>query len=95
MRKRMQNKSHDHVKKTRVFSKGQTRSELTITPIRGTFTKSRYELVFGHSPQTITTRVVRMLYLRDTEHIGYNIQCDNNARVTKRGTEESNPCMLE
>ena len=77
----MQNKSHDHVKKMRVFSKGRTRSELTITPIRGTLTKSIYELVFGHSPQTIIIGVVKTRYPRDVEHVRHNIRSDHNART--------------
>ena len=54
MRKGMKNKSHNHVQKLRAFSKGRTKSELTITPIEWTLTKSRNELLFGHSPQTLT-----------------------------------------
>ena len=50
MRKRMQNKGYNHVKKPRAFNKGHTRGELTITLIRGMLTKRRYELIFGHSP---------------------------------------------
>ena len=73
MRKRKQNKGHNHVKKPRAFSKGRTRSELMITPVRWTLTKSRYKLVFGHSPQMLTTEVVRMCYPRDMEHVEYNI----------------------
>ena len=51
VRKRMQNKSHNDVKKPRAFSKGRIRGELTITPIRGMLTKRRYEIIFGHSSQ--------------------------------------------
>ena len=51
-----------------------------LTLIRRALTKRRNKLIFRHGLKTITTRVVRMLYLRDTEHIGYNIWCDNNAR---------------
>ena len=59
-----------------------------ITPIGGTLIKRRYELVFGHSPQTITTRVVRMLYPLDTEHIGYNIWCYHNVRTSNTSNRE-------
>ena len=76
----MQNKRHDHVQKMRASRKGRTRGELTITLIRWTLIRRRNKLIFRHSLKTITTRVVRMLYLRDMEHIGYNIWCDNNAR---------------
>ena len=82
MRKGMKNKSHNHVPKSRAFSKGLTVSELTLTPTIRAFTESRNKLVFGHSPQTLITGVVRMLYLRDMEHIGYNIWCDNYARIS-------------
>ena len=73
----MQNKSHNHVHEPRTFSKGWTWSKLTTTSIRGTLTKRRYELIFRHGLKMITTKVVRMLYPQDTEHIGYNIQCDH------------------
>ena len=82
----MKNKNHDHAKKPRAFSKGQ--SELTITLIGWTLTKSGNELVFGHSPQTLTTEVVKMLYPRDRKHIGYQLQCDNNARTSNASIKE-------
>ena len=59
-----------------------------ITPIGGTLIKRRYEHVFGHSPQTITTGVVKMLYPRDMEHIGYNIQCDHNAHTSNASNKK-------
>ena len=87
----MKNKSHNHVPKSRAFSKGLTVSELTLTPTIRAFTESRNKLVFGHSPQTLIIGVVRMLYLRDMEHIGYNIWCDHNTHTlnasNKRGTK--------
>ena len=46
----MKNKSHNHVKKPRAFSKGQTISELMLTPIRRALTESKNKLVFGHIP---------------------------------------------
>ena len=79
VRKRVQNKSHHHIHESRTFSKGRTWSKLKIAPIRGMLTKSRNKLVFEHSPQMLTTWVVRMLYPQDMEHIGYNIRCDNFA----------------
>ena len=89
VRKKVQNKSHHHVHESRTFSKGQTLCKLTIAPISGTLTESRDHLVFGHSPQTLTIGVVRMLYPRDTEHIRYQLRCDNyactlNASMKKR-----------
>ena len=53
-----------------------------ITPNGWMLTKSGNKLVFGHSPQTLTIGVVRMLYPRDMEHIGYNIRCDNCVRTS-------------
>ena len=73
VRKRVKNKIHHHVHESRTFSKGRTWCKLTTTPISGTLTKSRNHLVFGHNPQTLTTRVVRMLYPQDTKHIGYRL----------------------
>ena len=84
----MENKSHDHVKKPRAFSKGCIRGELMITPIIGTLTKRRYELVFGHSTQAITTEVVRMLYPRDTEHVRYKIRSDHSACTLKASNKK-------
>ena len=74
--------------KPRAFSKGRTRSELTITPIRRALAKSRNQLVFGHCPQTLKTRVVRMLYLRNMEHLGYNIRCDHYVRTSNTSMKE-------
>ena len=83
----MKNKGHDHVQKPRAFSKARTVSELTLTLLRRALTKSRYKLVFRHSPQTITTTVVRKLYLGDTEHICNNLRCDNNAYTSNASDE--------
>ena len=83
----MKNKSHDHVQKPRAFCKAQTVSELMLTPNRRTLTESRHKLVFGHSPQTFTTRVVRKLYPRDTKHIPNNLRCDSNARTSNARDE--------
>ena len=88
VRKRMQNKRHDHVKKPRAFIKGHTKSELMITLIRWTLTKSRNELIFRHSLKMITTGVVRMLYPQDTEHIGYNIRCDHYVRTSNASNKK-------
>ena len=66
VRKRVENKCQDHVKKPRAFCKARTVSELTFTPLKRMHTKSRFELIFRHSFKTLTTRVVRKLHLRDT-----------------------------
>ena len=60
-----------------------------LTLIRRALTKRRNKLIFRHGLKTITTRVVRMLYLRDMEHIGYNIWCDNNARTSNTSNKKS------
>ena len=85
VRKRVHNKSHHHVHESRIFHKGY---KLTITPISGMLTKSENHLVFGHSPQTLTTEVVKMLYPWDTEHIGYQLRCDNYAHTSNTSMKE-------
>ena len=88
VRKRVKNECHNHVKKPRTFCKVQTVSELTLTPIKRALTKSGFELIFGHSPQTLTTRVVRKLYLRDMKHICNKLRCDSNARTSNASRKE-------
>ena len=87
MRKGMKNKRHNHVQKSRAFSKGQTVSELTLTPIRRALIESRNKLVFRHSSLMLTTGVVKMLYPRDMEHIRYNIRCDNYTCTSNASNE--------
>ena len=69
VREWVQNKSHHHVYESRTFSKGLTWCKLMITPIRRALTESGNHLIFGHSPQTLTTGVIKMLYPRNTEHL--------------------------
>ena len=88
MRWRTQNKSHNHFKKPRAFSKVRPRGELTIIPIRRTLTKSRHKLVFRHGLKTITIRVIRMCYPQDMEHLGYNIWNDYDARTSNVSDKE-------
>ena len=100
VRKWMEYKSHHYVYESRTFSKRPTWCKLTITPIRRALAESSHELIFGHSPQTLITRIVRKLYPRNPKHIRNKLQCDRNAcvprtREKKRGTERSIPCMLE
>ena len=83
VRKRVKNKIHNHVQKPRTFCKVRIVCELSLTPIRRVLTKSRFELIFGHSPQTLTTKVVRKLYPKDTKHIGDQLWCDNNVRTSR------------
>ena len=65
VRKRVENKCHDHVQKPRAFCKARIISELTLTPLKRALTKSRFEFVFRHSLKTLITRVVRKLYPRE------------------------------
>ena len=84
----MQNKSHHHVHESRTFSKRSTWCKQTLTPSRRALTKSRHELISGHSPQTLTTRIVKKLYLRDSKHIRNQLRCDRNARTSNSSEEE-------
>ena len=88
VREWVQNKCHHHVYESRTFSKGFTWCKLTITPIRRTLAKCKNHLIFGHSPQKLTSKIVRMLYLRNTEHIGYQLRCDNNVRTSNASMKE-------
>ena len=79
----MEYKSHHHVYKFRTFSKRPTWYKLTITPIRRVLAESSHELILGHSPQTLTTKIVRKLNPKNPKHIRYKLRCNRNA------------CMLE
>ena len=83
----MENKGHHHVHESRTFSKRPTWCKLTLTPNRRALTESSHELIFGHSPQTLTTRIVRKLYPRDPKHIRNKLRCDRNA-CTSNASEE-------
>ena len=88
VRKWMQNKSHHHVHESRTFSKRSTWCKQTLTPSRWVLTKSRHELISGHSPQTLRTRIVRKLYPRDLEHICNQLRCDRNACTSNASEKE-------
>ena len=88
VRKRVKNECHNHVQKPRTFCKVRTVSELLLTPIKRALTKSRFKLIFGHSPQMLTTRVVRELYPRDTKHIRNKLRCDSNVRTSNASVKE-------
>ena len=88
VREWVQNKSHYHVYEFRTFSKGLTWCKLTVTPIKRALAESRDHLIFGHSPQTITSAVVRMLYPQNMEHIRNKLGCDNNARISNVSMKE-------
>ena len=50
MREMMEYKGHHHVQKPQAFCKGRIVSELALTPLERTLTKSWFELILGHSP---------------------------------------------
>ena len=64
------------------FCKARIVSELTLTLIRKALIESKHKLVFKHSPQTLTTKVIRKLYPRNTEHIRKNLRCESNVRTS-------------
>ena len=82
VRKWMEYKSHHHVYESRTFSKRPIWCKLTITPIRRALTESSHELIFGYSPQTLTTRIIKKLYPRNPKHIYNKLQCDRNTRTS-------------
>ena len=84
----MQNKSHHHVHESKTFSKRLTWCKQMLTPSRRALTKSRHELIPRHSPQTLTTRIVRKLYPRDPKHIRNKLRCDRNVRTSNTSEEE-------
>ena len=88
MRERMEYKGHYHVHKSRTFCKGRTISELALTPLRRTLTKSWFELILGHSPQTLTTRIVRKLYPRNPKHLRNKLRCGRNAHISNTSKEK-------
>ena len=75
----MQNKGHHHIHESRTFSKRSTWCKQTLTPNKRALTESRHELIPGHSPQMLITRIVRNLYPRDPKHIRNKLRCDRNA----------------
>ena len=88
VRKWVQNKSHHYVHEFRTFSKGFTWCKLTITSIRRALTENGNHLIFGHSPQTLTSGVVRMLYPWNMKHICNKLRCDNNACTSNASRKE-------
>ena len=82
MRERIEYKGHHHVKKLRAFYKARTVSELALTLHRRMLTKSGFELILGHNPQTLTTKVVRELYPRNPKHIHNKLRCDTNTHTS-------------
>ena len=95
----MEYKSHHHIYESRTFSKRPTWCTLTITPIRRALAESSHKLILGHSPQTLTTRIVRKLYPRNLKHIRNKLWCDRNAHTSNASKEERywtiNPMHVE
>ena len=89
----MQNKGHYHVHESRTLSKRSTRYKQMLTPNRRTLTESKHELILGHSPQTLTTGIVRKLYPRDPKHIRNKLRYDRNA-CTLNTSEEKRYLMI-
>ena len=50
MRERIEYKGYHHVQKLWAFYKTQTVSELVLTPLGRTLTKSGFKFILGHSP---------------------------------------------
>ena len=88
VREWMQNKSHHHIHEFRTFSKRSTWCKKTLTPSSRALTESRHELILGHSPQTLTTKIVRKLYHRNSKHIRNQLRCDRNARTSNASEEK-------
>ena len=59
-----------------------------IAPIRWTLIKKGYKLIFGHSPQPLTTEIIRMHHPQDMEHLKYNIRSDHNAHTSNASNKE-------
>ena len=84
----MEYKGHHHVQKPHAFCKGRTVNELALTPLERTLTKSWFELILGHSPQTLTTRIVRKLYPRNFKHICNKLRCGRNMHTLNTSKEK-------
>ena len=82
VRERIKYKGYHHVQKLWAFCKDRAISELSLTPLRRTLTESRHELILGHSPQTLTGRIVRKLYPRNPKHIRNKLLCDKNRNTS-------------
>ena len=88
VREWMKYKSYHHVYESRTFSKRPTWCKLTITLIRRALAESSHELILGHSPQALMTRIVRKLYPRNLKHIRNKLRCDRNTRTSNVSKEE-------
>ena len=59
-----------------------------LTPSSKALTKRRHELIPGHCPQTLKTRIVRKLYPRNMKHIRNQLWCDRDARTSDASEKE-------
>ena len=50
-------------------------------------TKSEHELILGHSPQTLTGRIVGKFYPRNPKHIRNKLRCDRNRNTSDTSNE--------
>ena len=71
VRERMEYKGHHHVQKPRAFRKAQTISELVLTPLGRTLTKSR-----GREKETIRKALKQFEY---SKYIEMEYVCMGNA----------------
>ena len=88
MEERIKYKGHHHVQKLRAFSKGRIVSELALTSLRRTLTESGHELILGHSPQTLTGRIVGKLYPRNPKLIHNKLRCNKNRNTSDTSNEK-------
>ena len=88
VREGMQNKSHHHVHESRTFSERSTWCKQMLTLSIRALTERRHKLIPGHSPPTLTTRIVRKHYPRDPKYIRNQLQCDRNARTSNTSEKE-------
>ena len=87
VQERIEYKGNHHVQKLRAFCKARAVSELTLTPLRRTLTKSKHEPILEHSPQTLTRRIVGELYPRNPKHIRNKLRCDRNRNTLDTSNE--------
>ena len=88
MKEKMEYKGHQHVQKPWAFCKGRTVNELALTLFGRTLTKSRFELILGHSPQMLITGIITKLYPRNPKYIRNKLRCDRNSRTSNTSKEE-------
>ena len=88
MREWMQNKGYHYVYESRTFSKRLTWCKQTLTLSKRALIKSRHELIPGHSPQTLITRIVRKFHPKDLKHISNRLLCDRNAHTLNASEEK-------